>query len=408
MYRYRARWVLPIGSPPLDDGWVTIADDRVVAVGNRRAAGTAGDDVDLGRVAVMPALVNAHTHLELSYLAGRVPRAEGFTDWIREVMRLRREHPNPSDPVILGAQAAAIGQLRRAGVGLVGDIGNTLVSVTPLTRAGLAAAVFHELLRFRASEAEQVFDEAQRRRSSVDPGRDVRVWPAAHAPYSVSARLFALIRAERERTGRPPTSVHLGESQEEDELLATGRGPFRSLLEDLGAWDDTWTPPGVSPVEYLERLGAIDARTLIVHGVQLSDGDLARIRRLGATLVTCPRSNAHVGVGDPPVSRFYQAGVAVAIGTDSLASAPDLGIFPELAAIRRLAPEVPARRLLDSATRTGARALGFAEWGTIAPGSRAALIAVRVPPAVRDVEEYLVNGIDAGDVRPVVADGMPA
>jgi aminodeoxyfutalosine deaminase len=398
---YRARWVLPIAAPPIDEGWVAVDGGRVAAVGAGPVQSGLGAEVDLGRVALLPALVNAHTHLELSYLAGRVPPAARFTGWIREVMRLRREHPDPADAEILFAQAQAVAALRRAGVGLVGDIGNTLVSVAALRDAGMAAAVFHEVLRFRGSEAGAVIEEARRRMAAVETGSDVRVWLAPHAPYSVSPPLFRLIAEARHGDGLPPTCVHLGESEEEVEFLATGGGPFRTLLEDLGTWDDTWTVPRARPVEYLDALGALDRRTLVVHGVQLTDAELARVRHHGATVVTCPRSNAHVGVGAPPVARFYASGVAVAIGTDSLASAPDLGIFPELAAVRRLAPGVPAGRLLESATRTGAQALGFADWGTIEPGARAALIAVDAPGATADIEEYLVSGIEDEQVRVV-------
>ena len=131
-----------------------------------------------------------------------------------------------------------------------------------------------------------------------------------------------------------------------------------------------------------------------MHGVQLSEIELSRLAAAGATLVTCPRSNRWTGVGDPPASRFYRSGVRVAVGTDSLASVDDLNVFSELAAIRRLAPDVPARALLDSATRAGAEALGFEDaFGTIEPGKLAELIAVRVPAGVADVEEYLVSGI---------------
>lgn len=407
MVLLRARWVLPIGSRPIDDGWVAVEGGRVQALGSGARPDTwDGPEIDLGHCALLPALVNAHTHLELSYLAGRVPPATHFTDWIREVMRLRREHPDPAGTEIVSAQAVAIAQLERAGVRIVGDVANTSISVAPLSRSRLGAAVFHEVLRFRAADADAALEQARVRMAEVQPGPNVRVAIAPHAPYSVSPRLFRLIAAARLERGAaegagpamPPTSVHLGESREELEFLATGRGAFRALLEDLGTWDDTWTVPGARPVEYLDALGCLDARTLVVHGVQLTDQELARVRARGATLVTCPRSNAHVGVGAPPVARFYAAGVAVAIGTDSLASAPDLEIFPELALMRRLAPAVPAALLLESATRTGARALGFDEWGTIEPGARAALMTVQVPAGVPDIEEYLVSGIETDQV----------
>jgi cytosine/adenosine deaminase-related metal-dependent hydrolase len=102
----------------------------------------------------------------------------------------------------------------------------------------------------------------------------------------------------------------------------------------------------------------------------------------------------------PPVSHFYASGVPVAIGTDSLASVGSLHLFDELAALRRIAPEVSAASLLESATRVGAEALGHGgRYGTIAPGKRPALLEVRLPEGLGDVEEYLVGGIAPDRVR---------
>jgi 5-methylthioadenosine/S-adenosylhomocysteine deaminase len=132
-----------------------------------------------------------------------------------------------------------------------------------------------------------------------------------------------------------------------------------------------------------------------VHGVQFDGDDLSRLATLGATVASCPRSNIHVGVGSPPLEAFYAMDVNVAVGTDSLASVADLNLFSELREAHRIAPRVPARRLLESATLAGARALGFGdEFGSIEIGKRAALIAVRIPDGVDDVEEYLVGGIE--------------
>jgi cytosine/adenosine deaminase-related metal-dependent hydrolase len=141
---------------------------------------------------------------------------------------------------------------------------------------------------------------------------------------------------------------------------------------------------------------------LAVHAVQLEAQALNALARAGAFVVTCPRSNRWVGSGPPPLERFYASGVAVAVGTDSLASAPSLSVFDELAEMRRIAPGVPAAALIDSATRVGAAALGFgAEFGTIEPGKRAAFVAVDVPRGVTDVEEYLVGGVPAGAIHPL-------
>ena len=174
----------------------------------------------------------------------------------------------------------------------------------------------------------------------------------------------------------PITSVHVGESPEEVQLLRDGSGPWRTRLEELGAWRDDWVPPGRGPGDYLCDLGVIAAGTLAVHGVQLTDRELARMAGAGATLVTCPRSNRWVGVGPPPIGRFFTSGVRVAVGTDSLASAPDLNLFAELAAMREAAPELPAaadprRRRPWPAPRPWAWA---ASWAASQPGRRAHLV----------------------------------
>ena len=163
--------------------------------------------------------------------------------------------------------------------------------------------------------------------------------------------------------------------------------------------------PACGPVEYLDRMGFLDERVLCVHGVHLEDAALETLASRRATLVTCPRGNRLTGAGSPPVPAFYAAGLRVAVGTDSLASVPDLNLFSELAELRRLAPRVPASMLLASATWQGARALGWDdEFGTIAPGKRAALLGVTVPRSVADVEEYLVGGIVPEQVAWVTAE----
>jgi aminodeoxyfutalosine deaminase len=391
--KYRARWILPISDDPIRDGWVSVENGRIVATG----PGPAPDATDLGNTVILPALVNAHTHLELSYLRGIVPRAERFLDWIRPLMAARREYPDPADPRIVATARQAIDEARASGTGLVGDISNTLLTVPLLREAGMPALIFYELLGFNDTDGmARVWDARTKiaEHRGKDPG--VRVALAPHAPYSVSPELFHAIRADVDGDSEHVSSVHLGESEEELEFVRHGAGPWRDLLDEIGTWNEEWRPHGGSPVEYLADLGFLDSRVLAVHGVQFTGDDLARLRSLGTTIVSCPRSNRHVGVGSPPLEAFYAMGVKVAFGTDSLASVDDLNLFGELARARQLAPRVPARSLLESATRYGAAGLGFAdEFGTIEAGKRGSLIAVRLPAAgAADVEEYLVSGIE--------------
>jgi len=388
--------VLPIAGRPLRNGWVGVEAGRIAAAGGH---GDADGAIDLGDVALLPGLVNAHTHLELSYLRGAVPPSARFTDWIGEVMRLRRAHPDPSDAVILHAARSAIQEVRAFGTALVGDISNTLVTVPLMQEAGVPGVVFHELLGFNVPDAEAVVRAARARLDAQPRHPDVRLALAPHAPYSVSPALFRAIKRDVDQNGVRST-VHIGESREEVEFIAQGSGPWRALLEELGAWNPSWTPAGVSPVAYLTESGFLDQRVLAVHGVQFTAPDLARLAARQVTVVSCPRSNRYVGVGSPPIEAFYAAGMPVAFGTDSLASADTLEVFAELAEAHRIAPGVPARQLLESATRVGAEALGFGtEFGTIEAGKRAALIAVTLPRPEIDVEEYLVSGVTPDRIR---------
>ena len=399
MIRYRADWILPIAADPLPNTWVALDRGRIVALG-RPNDGGGRDVVDLGHAAVLPGLVNAHTHLELSYLRGAVPPAPRFLDWIRTLMAKRREFPDASDPRIVEAAAAGIREARAAGTALVGDISNTLVTVPLLAEAALPALVFYELLRFNEPDPAGRVQRARQQLDALPQHPDVRTSLAPHAPYSVAPLLFRAIRRDLDRHPFDRSTVHLGESEEEVEFIRAGTGPWRELLQGLGVWTDEWKPPAVTPVAYLADAGFLDRRVLAVHGVQFTRADLARLAALGATVVSCPRSNRHVGVGSPPLEAFYAAGVPVALGTDSLASVEDLNVFGELAEAHRAAPAVPPRRLLESGTLTGARALGFeGELGSVEPGKRAALISVALPGPVRDVEECLVSGIAPSAIR---------
>jgi len=397
----RARWVLPIDSAPIGDGWVEI-DPRAHRI-TRVGAGTPPSTAqDLGDVALLPGLVNAHTHLELSWMAGAIPPAASMDEWIGEVVRLRRAGPPGGDAEIVAAMARAALAMHAAGTVLVGDISNTLVSAQVLADTHLRGVVFHELIGFNPSDPAQQVRDAWDRIDATERsvmGKDIAFNVVAHAPYSVAPALFAEIL----RRPRPePLSIHLGESPEEMEFLRTGTGPIQAALVRLGVWPDHWVAPACDPVTYVARLGYVRPGTLIVHAVHLSDDALDRLRSAGAVLVTCPRSNHWVGSGSPRLAHFYAARLPVAIGTDSLASSPSLSVFDELAEMRRIAPEITASALLDSATRRGAQALGFGDrYGTLTAGKRAALVAVEVPATERDVEEYLVSGVAPDAVRRV-------
>ena len=405
MTAYRAAWVLPIDQPPIRDGEVRVdANGRIVSVGPAAINAAQPDSsekdsvIDLGDVAILPGLVNAHTHLELSWMRGKVPPAVKFTEWVKTLFAIRGR----PDGVLSDEQIApirdAISEAQGSGTVAVGDISNSLRAVGPMREADLDGVVFHELLGFTERDGALVDGTRELRTAAARAG--ARVSLAPHAPYSTSLELFRAIRSAVSASACPIMSVHLAESAEESELLQNGTGPWRGMLERIGAWRDDWSIPGCDPVTYLDAHGLIDAKTLVVHGVQCGDAALSRLAAIGATLVTCPRSNQWVGAGYPPIERFYRSGVKVAVGTDSLASVDDLNLFSELKTMRWLAPAVPAAKILESATLIGASALGLDDQlGSLTPGKRAQMIAVELPGGVDDVEEFLVSGIEPAQLQ---------
>src|SRR5437763_14356279 len=157
MIRYHAAWILPIAEPPIRDGWFAVDRGRIVAYGSLGPAGRRGladgaKEIDLGDVAVLPGLCNAHTHLELSYLRDEVPPASQFVTWVRGVMDARRQRPDPNGAEILRAVDLAVDEAVACGTAMIGDVTNTLVTFGPLARSPPAAVVFYELLRFNTPD----------------------------------------------------------------------------------------------------------------------------------------------------------------------------------------------------------------------------------------------------------------
>jgi cytosine/adenosine deaminase-related metal-dependent hydrolase len=362
-----ARWIVPVAGPPLPGGTVTVAGERITAVEPR---GQARADLDLGDVAVLPGLVNAHTHLDLTGLRGLAPPSPDFTGWLRRVIRHRRER---SPEQVQADVSAGLSECLRTGTTLVGDVTAGGASRDALAAAPLRAVAFFELLGLTAARAEQALAAAVGWLAAHPDTDTCRAGLSPHAPYSVRANLFAqaaLLARERKR----PLAVHLAESLAELELLHHRRGPFVPFLQDLGVWD----PDGLtgSPTAVMKLC---DQRVpkLFVHANHLAPS--ARVPR-GSTIVYCPRTHAAFGHPPHPFRDFLARGVRVALGTDSLASNPDLDVLAEARFVRRHFPDVPAADVLRMVTLGGAEALGWAdETGSLEPGKSADLVVVPLP-----------------------------
>lgn len=380
-----ASWIVPVSGPPLRDGAVAVDEGRILWVGPASAA-PAGPAEALGGGVLLPGLVNAHCHLELSVLEGRVPGGGGFTSWVSDLVDARGRVA-PEDARL--AAGKGIRRLEDSGTVAVGDVSNTLDHLDLLAASSLAAVVFFELIGWDPSRAEAILGAAEARLAAVggeEPAPNVRVRLAAHAPHSVSAELFRGLIA---RGG--PAALHLAESCDETRFLKSGDGAWASFLKQRGG-EVAFAPPGVSPVEYVGRLGALRRGLLAAHCVQADAADRERLAAAGVHVAVCPRSNRTIGLGLPAVPELLAAGVNVALGTDSLASSASLDLLDDAVALHREFPALGPARIVRMATANGAAALGLDDLGSIAPGKRGALAFAPADADVADPLDFLLSG----------------
>lgn len=388
-YLYRAPFVVPgDGREVIADGAVLTEEGVVRAVGSY--AGLKGADARLedyeGHV-IVPALVNCHTHLELSHLASlgqgeRSGQPGAVTGWIGELLAARSLIQDPeaqNDAAFL-----ALARLYTGGCRAVLDIGNLRESADLGSNFKAEIFFFLELLGLcGASEQEALARLA-------DLPADLPC--TAHSPYAAGP---ALIRALKERSRRQNAlfPLHVAESGVEIEFLHTGQGEFREFLVERGLDLDFFAVPGTGAVQYLDSLGVLDARTLCVHGVHVSAEEIALLAQQGAAVCLCPGSNRFLGVGRAPLAGYLASGVPLVLGTDSLASNPELNLWQEMRLLRQDHPEVPPEAVFAMATTNGARLLGIEQHlGRIAPGVSASLPAVRCPAAnAAEALEYLTT-----------------
>lgn len=379
---FRARRIIPLAgegpsrtarelfSPPRvhDDAVIVTRGGFVEAVepyGNfRRRAAT--PLTDMGEVTLVPGLVNAHGHLELAHLTGSTVQGAGFVPWVRSLL------PLATHPLTQDALDAAVRQLADCGTAHVGDVGNR---ATPQVAAALAAAdigatLFCECFGYTLPDppvSDALWPDSAR---ALPPDVFMRqATLAGHALFSTHPVTLAVAKRWCSRNGRP-FSIHLAEHPDEVEFLTTGKGALADMLA-VRVLPEGFEAPGVPPVRYAAELGLLDEQTVAVHCTQCTADDAALLAASGTWACLCPRSNAVIGEGAPPVRQLIEAGVGLCCGTDSLASNHDLDLWNEVRTLRDMAA-LPAAAPLRMATVNGAAALGLAHLGTLEPGRRAA------------------------------------
>lgn len=362
---FRARYVFPVSGAPIADGTVAIDGTRIAAVGGNAGGGA----TDLGNVAIVPGLVNAHAHLEFNTL-GEPLGTPGMSlpEWIRLVLEHRRAAGGHEHDV-----AAGLGESLAAGTTALGDIATSDWRASPdLPRKMPTTVLFREFIATSLVRAQEAVAAAEAFLETDSPRKDVIPALSPHAPYTVHPHLlFGLV--ELSQRYRVPLAMHLAESHEELELLHLSAGPFRELLEELGVWEPVEDARLAYIVEYLAEL-AKAPRALVIHGNYLDGEEIEFLaaHRKTMSVVYCPRTHAYFGHDPYPLARMLEAGVTLALGTDSRASNPGLGILDEMKHAALAHPAVAKATLLEMATLGGAKALGLdEEVGTLEAGKRA-------------------------------------
>ena len=354
--RLKVRYLFGVEQEPLENVTVAVRDGIAVNVED------AAHDVDLGNVAIIPGLVNAHTHLEFSTLDDPLlgEDSTSFSDWIRAVLKWRsqRDADAPESHQIAIAQGLA--ESHKHGTTLMGEIATQPFWPEIYQATDLNGVRFLELIGLSSDRIDDQVRQATEYLGGA--GESPPGWQAGlspHAPYTVGWRLLNEV-VQISRRLRAPVAMHLAETFDELQLLSAHSGPLVELLSERGVWDPSAIPRGVEPVAYLELLSQAH-RALVIHGnyLQHPEWEFLAKHRERLTVVYCPRTFAYFGHRQYPLEEMLHHGVHVAVGTDSRASNPDLDLFAELKFIRQQHPDVDLETILRLGTKNGADALGF-------------------------------------------------
>ncbi|MFM2094920.1 MAG: hypothetical protein RIS70_2044 [Planctomycetota bacterium] len=391
----RARWIVSMAGPPLRDHYISLAGGRIAAVSSRVEG---GEIIDLGDVALLPSLLNAHTHLEFSDLAAPLRQPDSaaetrpaFADWIRAVIQHRRNQREARfDTLVEAPPLAAIRQGQqeslRCGCTFLGEIASDATAAPWV--AHVEGVRFFEILGLDPARQNMLLAAARDYLGNPrNPGWYAGLSP--HAPYTVGFELLSKLVDVAVKM-HAPMAMHLAETPEELELLQSQSGRLLDTLRRLDAWHPTAIPRGITPSDYLRQL-ARAPRSLVIHGNYLDASDWSLLASQSQmSVVYCPRTYASFHPVGYPLAAMLAAGVRVVVGTDSRASNPDLSVMRELQQVARFHPEIPPETVLSMATSRAADALGVtADRGSIAPGKIAHLAVVVLDTAADDHEALL-------------------
>ena len=360
--RYLARWVVPVTQPPIENGCVVEQEGIITYVGGMGDA-PPGEDHDLGDSVLLPGIINAHTHLELTSMRGFLEDL-CFNDWIDKLRSSRKEAL--TDEMLLDSARFGIVEGLHAGITTYADTCSTGLVMQAMLEMGVRGIMYQETFGSAPEQCDQSMEVLRAAIDRLSPMQTdlVRLGVSPHAPYTICDSLYSA-SADLARELGLPMGLHIAESASEQEIVCNASGPFAEEWRLRGL---SVVPRARSPVALLEATGCLSSSTLLIHCVQLDGEDIDTIARHGCSVAHCPASNAKFGHGISPVAELIARGVTVGLGSDSVASNNRMDILEEARlavlfqrAVNRSERAFSAQQALEMATIGGARALGIGE-----------------------------------------------
>jgi 5-methylthioadenosine/S-adenosylhomocysteine deaminase len=389
MTRYHARWVVPVSAPPVAHGVVVERAGRIAWVGARDDAPPRHPDdevVDLGDCVLVPGLVNAHCHLELTAMRGFLDGL-AFREWIVRLTSARRAVLDAA--ALLDAARLGVEEGVRAGITTFADTGDSGAGFDAMLERGVRGICYREVFGPDPAQCERAIAELRAKFAAMRERETalVRAGLSPHAPYTVSDALYRAT-SHLAREVNAPVAVHIAESALETALVTEGAGAFADGLRGRGI---AGAPRARSPIALLDMLGVLGVDPLLIHCVRVDDDDVRTIARRQCAVAHCPASNARLAHGIAPLAELLAAGIDVGLGTDSVASNDRMDLLDEArlallltTARTRDVDSLSAAKALELATLGGARALRLdREIGSLEPGKAADLAAFPLAAVAR-------------------------
>jgi cytosine/adenosine deaminase-related metal-dependent hydrolase len=371
---FRGAWVVPMSGPALRDGGVVVCDGRVLELGpfaELVSRYPSAELIDRSTCTILPGLVNAHTHLELSEFT-RGPAPAGFTQWLTRLVPQGQVTAQTVKESVARSIPLGVEQCLRFGVTCVGDISRHSAVSRPLLAGGPIRVVSYGEVQAMAQRRglleERIATAADAQFADPD---FLRIAISPHAPYSIEADGYRRCIQVAQSLGLP-LATHLAETPDEASFLAEQTGPFRDLWSYIGVWDEHVPRIQGGPIRFAREVGLLDYPTLLAHVNYCDDAEMELLAGSRVSVVYCPRTHSYFGHPPHRWRQMLARGINVALGTDSSASSPDLNLIDEMRVIRRLEPDVKPSTIWEMTTIRAAQAVQMDhQSGSLEAGKRA-------------------------------------